>query len=330
MKKTTVFLATAAACLPFWLASCGGDDEAPDEASGGSAGTGGSVGGSAGEGNTDSGGSGGTSTTGSATGGSAGATSAGGGSGGTAGSGGTTTTGAAGQGGAAGDTSGGAGEGGAAGSPSEELLSCNVGCENDDDCATEAAEARHCDSELGRCVECRADADCLARASLWLFECSAEAPCAFVGEVCVDVNGTGYCAAPVTDAGCVYGGVPLEAVEFTTGDPVEVCGSSAGRCENYRCFTGCTDTEDACTVASPGQGDICDAATGKCTCQNDDECWFGPGRCNPVTQRCDECAENADCADAVAGRECVAGRCGCSGTEACPTAVFPDGTPVCE
>jgi hypothetical protein len=238
---------------------------------------------------------------------------------------------------AGGGAAGEAGSAGDAGAVNGEVLVCRVGCVTDDDCESPKADVRRCDQTVQRCVECTTHADCIPQESAWLRACTRDDDCLTVlGEVCVATAGSGRCAAlPDPTLGCVFPGeVALSFAKFgaTLPEMVEVCGKDSGRCRNYLCDTGCTDDQNFCTTGLQfGHGDTCDAASGLCTCQNDDECLWGPGRCNPMTHLCDECSRAEDCAGAELGQDtCVNGRCGCSSSTICPTSTFPNGTPLCE
>ena len=312
-------------------ASCGDENDPNDDGSAGSPSSGGSSGASAGDtgqpGGAGAGAEGGTGSGkgGSATGGTGKGGSSSGGDSSGAGSGGAEAGG------------GGAGAGGAGGDSTEGARSCQVGCQSQDDCATETAEIRRCDLSSMRCIECLVHADCVPVASAWSVSCTEDTDCfTDFGEVCVDVGGYGRCAsAHDPELGCFFEGeVPLTYPKFGASSPtmVDVCGKESGRCENLRCFTGCTDEPDFCTTGlNQGNGNTCDPQSGRCTCAGDGECTGGPEHCNPTTHRCDECAEPDDCAGAAEGKDaCVDGRCGCSDASICPTATFPAGTPVCE
>lgn len=325
-------------------ASCSDDSEEPSGGAGkggsssgrggeaGQAGEAGQTGGAgAGAEGGVSAGTGGAGTGGTGTGG-GGAGKGGGGTGG-ASTGGTSGT------GSGGEQAGGAGEAGdgAGGDSTEGARSCQVGCQSQDDCASTTLDVRRCDLTSMRCVECTAHVDCVPVVSAWSVACIDDSECfAAFGEVCVDVGGQGRCATtPDSVLGCLFPGeVPLTYPKFGVSTPemVDVCGKESGRCENNLCFTGCTDDTTFCTVGlNAGNGDTCDASSGRCTCAGDGECSQGAGHCNTTTHRCDECAGPADCAGAQEGKDaCVDGRCGCSDASVCPTATFPAGTPVCE
>jgi len=323
------------------MAACGGDDDALPTAGtggggsggttggkGGGSGRGGSPGGHGGEAGEPQAGAGQTGAGAPGTGGS-GAVSGGGGSGGGGGSMMSTA-------GAGAEEAGGADNGGAGGAPETELKACVVGCQMESDCQGEFDKVRHCDVEFRRCVECNTHADCVPIASGWQSTCTMDDDC-FVafGEVCVNVMGFGHCAAvPDEPLGCLFPGeapVTLPKFGVTPTELVDVCGKDSGRCENRRCFTGCTDDPNFCTTGlTAGHGDTCDTASGRCTCQADSECAHGPQHCNPVTHLCDECADATDCSGAAAGKDvCVDGRCGCSSASVCSTGDLP-GSAICE
>lgn len=344
--RTLLFTAFSLSCVALMLSSCDGDDDTIGT-SGGSAGkaaAGGSAGKAGGAGRSGGGGRAGKGGTAGAEGGAAATDTGGAGAGAQSGSGGTLSSGGTGNVGAAGQSGGGNGaeagasgnSGAGAGGTANELLTCHVGCSSTDDCASQSADSRHCDDTLHLCVECTSHADCIPRASGWVTVCTQDDNCfTDFGEVCVDVGGSGLCAAVVDmTLGCLFPGeVPLPFNKFgvVPTEQVEVCGKDSGRCSDYHCSTGCTDADDYCTTVNPGFGDTCNETTGQCTCVSDDECSAGPSpHCNPVTHLCDECATNEDCSLAINGQECNAGRCGCSGIAACPVSSFPDGTPLCE
>jgi len=345
MKSASLKLATNLVLAIFSTLSvthCGGDDDpAAPPATGGSAGRGGS-GGESGEAGSSAGtsgssgrGSGGTGEGGEAGNGQAGTGSPGvGGTGGTSGTGGTGAV--SGTGGGAGETSGaGMGGDGSGGQPDQGANACALGCDSEDDCASTSADVRRCVLDIGRCVECVSHEDCIPVASAWVTTCVEDDGCfVALGEVCVDVGGTGRCA-PAYDSGlgCLFPGeVPITLPKFAVAETVQVCGKDTGRCEGNRCFTGCADDPNYCTTGlNVGYGDSCDVASGRCTCESDSECTHGPERCNPTTNRCDECGDAGDCAGAGEGKDvCVDGRCGCSSASVCGSTTFPAATPLCE
>jgi hypothetical protein len=329
LKLTTCFLFVALSTVS--VTSCAGDDDDDDTAAtGGQGGSGGGAGESGSSGNSGRGGMG--------DGGEAGGGQAGAGTSGSAGTG-TGGTGAISGAGGGGGEPGGAGSGGdgSGGQPDTESKSCAIGCDSEDDCATASADIRRCDPELMRCVECVAHNDCIPVASAWIIPCTEDDNCiTALGEVCVGVNGRGYCAGvPDETLGCLFPGeVPITLPKFgvTPAETVEVCGKESGRCENHHCFTGCSDDPSSCgTGLNVGYGDSCNAATGRCSCESDSECTHGPRRCNPTTNRCDECGDASHCPGASEGKDvCAEGRCGCSGASVCTNANFPSGTPLCE
>ncbi len=340
--RTLFFAALSVSCVALALSGCGDDDDGTPISTGGKAGASGGAGKAGGSGE---GGSGEAGATGTAAEGGAPASQAGGsGEGAQSGSGGTLTTG--GTAGTAGQTPNPGGNGGqagdaagAGGTPAGELLTCKIGCTTNDDCAPET-EGRHCDETLNRCVECITHDDCIPAASLWVTVCTGDADCVddLFGTICVDIGGSGRCAAapdPDPEVGCAFPGlvsVPYPRFGITPEELVDACATQSGRCSSENlCFTGCTDSEDFCTFGSPGNGDTCNPTTGLCECASDDECTQGPPHCNPVTHRCDECASVDDCAGAEGGQDvCRDGRCGCSSLTVCSDSRFPEGTPLCE
>jgi len=346
--RTLLFTAFSLACVALVLSSCDGDDDTVG-GSGGTAGkapAAGNAGKAGGAGKGGGGGRGGgkAGAAGNAEGGAAASDTGGAGAGAQSGGGGTLSSGGTGNVGAAGQSVGGNGaesgasgsSGAGAGGANGELLTCHIGCSTSDDCASESADIRRCDATLHLCVECTTHAECIPRASNWFSACTQDDDCfTDFGEVCVDVGGSGLCAAvPDMTLGCLFPGeVPLTFDKFgvVPAEQVEVCGKDSGRCSDYHCSVGCTDAENYCTSVNPGFGDTCNEATGQCTCVSDDECSAGPSpHCNPTTHLCDECATHDDCSVAANGQECNAGRCGCSGVASCPDTSFPDGTPLCE
>jgi hypothetical protein len=232
--------------------------------------------------------------------------------------------------GAAGDA-GSAGDGGAT---NEAFGACQVGCATNTDCVTDEADPRFCDTDSSQCVECTVDAHCIAFASgLARVVCTQDDDCsALFDEVCVDVAGLGRCAAPPDPQDGCFIGTPTNMTRFGSvpAQTVEVCARDVGKCVAQRCIVSCSDVEDFCTGESPGYGDVCDAASGLCTCSSDDQCDHGPEHCNPLTHQCDECETAADCQGAANGQECVQGRCGCSSVNQCPATGFPAGTSLCQ
>src|SRR5262249_28815735 len=82
---------------------------------------------------------------------------------------------------------------------------CVEVCVHDVDCCTGDAGClpipggHQCDTQTHRCVQCRNDLTCKALASQWfLTSCVTADDCAagllVSGDVCVDVDGSGYCA----------------------------------------------------------------------------------------------------------------------------------------
>lgn len=338
----TLFSLTSVAVL---LSSCDGDDDTIGT-SGGSGGTGASGGdaGTGGIGNRGGtgGGTSGASGSGTAEGGAGATHVGGGGSGAQSGHGGSLSIGGAGSPGAAGDMPGGGGNGaeagatesggaGAGGAGNDGLLTCQTGCTTQEDCASQSADGR-CDQSLHLCVECTAHADCAPKANGWTIACTSDTDCpSAVFTACIDVGGKGRCAAPPAPV-CILGDPQsyprfgIEPVEL-----VDICVVDSGRCTSeHRCIVGCTDTASFCTSVSVGRGDTCNSSTGLCQCASDGECTAGPPHCNLTTHQCDECETADDCAEAPTGHECHEGRCGCSGTSACPDSSFPDGTPLCK
>jgi len=340
--RTLLFTLFSLSSVAVLLSSCDGDDDTigTSGGSGGTAASGGSGenGGTSGKGGTAGGTTGGTG--GNAEGG---AGAGAGGAGARAGNGGSMSIGGAGSPGAAGDRPGGGGNGaesgntdhggaGAGGAANDKLLTCQTGCSSSDDCHSQALEGR-CDETLHLCVECTEHADCIPKANGWNLACVDDSDCAggFL-TACVDVGGSGRCAQPASaPPGCLlttatpYPRFGIEPLEL-----VDVCVADSGRCSAHVCITGCTDQPNFCTSVSSGYGDTCDEASGLCHCASDDECTAGPPHCNLTTHRCDECETNGDCSQATTGHECHDGRCGCTGTSACPESSFPDGTPLCK
>ena len=344
--RTLLFTLFSLSSVALLLSSCDGDDDTIGT-SGGSGGTSAS-GGDAGTGGTGNrggtgGGTGGASGSGTAEGGAGAGHVGGGGAGARSGNGGTLSIGGAGSPGAAGNTPGGGGNGaeagadqggaGAGGAASEQAPICQTGCATSEDCASPSVDGR-CDETLHLCVECTADTDCAAKANGWNSPCTSDADCSDVFlTACVELNGSGRCAAPPkTNGECRFGEIQsyprfgVEPVELT-----DICVVDSGRCNaQHRCIIGCTDAPDFCTSVSQGHGDTCNETTGLCQCESDDECTAGAPHCNLTTHQCDECETADDCADAPTGHECHEGRCGCSSTSACSDGSFPDGTPLCK
>jgi hypothetical protein len=329
-------------------ASCGGDDDdsAPSAGKGGGAGhAGAGTAGKAGRGGSSSGAgeagmtgvaAGGGGRSGSSHGGAAGEAASAGASGTNA-----TTTGGtgavSGTGGSAGSPEGGgpssasAGMGGAGGESEAKHKLCSHTCEPTEDCATET----FCHPDLHRCIECNDRTDCIPIKSAWVSTCTMDSDCPLVdfGDVCVDVGGRGFCA-PAYDGtlGCLFPGeVPITLPKFGSSETIDVCGTDSGRCEDNRCFSGCSSEPDFCTTGlTSGYGDTCDEASGHCTCEDDGECTHGPAHCDLATHRCVECGEASHCAGAIEGKDvCSEGHCGCSSASVC-TDSAPGGTPVCE
>jgi hypothetical protein len=216
---------------------------------------------------------------------------------------------------------------------------CAYTCQSDNDClqGTDAAAdtSKKCDPVKKRCVDplevCRTNDDCAALASFWTMPCENPGDC-LPGDVCIEVGGRGVCATPPDDLlGCLFPGTePITRRRFGAADAatVDVCGSTAGRCDDGRCIIGCSSDESFCT--SPGGfGATCNATTGMCECAAASECTVsGVSTCNTATHQC-ECARPADCA--AEGKDtCVSGKCGCSSAAACPVSPYRNAPAVCE
>ena len=255
------------ACF-FIAAGCGDDEDktTPD----GEAGEAGESNATAGKGGKTTAGSAGSATGGAAgnagsstEGGAAGEGGTGGGGGepqvgGGAGDGGTATSGGAGAGGASGDA-------GAAGSAPTATFCANP-CEVDEDCAVGEDTSTTCNQATHRCEppgeSCESDETCVAALNFLWFPCGEENACD-EGTVCVEVNGSGFCAPLGPDCFPSTLTLPLAGGQGATAD---VCGFP-GRCgSNNRCFMSCVAF--GCGEA----GATCDAESGRCSCTAPNQC----------------------------------------------------------
>jgi hypothetical protein len=183
---------------------------------------------------------------------------------------------------------------------------CAELCASDDDCARESGvQGFRCHPTTRRCSSCLDDAICIASRSLWTAKmCQIDADCVNeggfspFGDVCIDVDGTGYCAFFATSTtNCTSF---LNTPTFSTftvkkhgGDQrVDVCGKPS-RCDADRgsCQNPCTSST-SCTPARGGK--TCNTQLGRCECAGNEDCGPGAPICNLAIKQC-ECGSQADC-----------------------------------
>jgi len=183
---------------------------------------------------------------------------------------------------------------------------CAQPCAADEDCSNETGvESLRCHPTTHRCATCLDDILCVARRSLWTGRtCTTDATCvndggfAPFGDVCVDIDGTGYCAFLATStANCTSF---LNTTMFSTftvkkygsSEMVDVCGKSS-RCDADRgsCQNPCT-SNTSCTPLRGGK--TCNTGLGRCECASDADCGPGAPTCNLTIRQC-ECSAEMDC-----------------------------------
>jgi hypothetical protein len=182
---------------------------------------------------------------------------------------------------------------------------CAELCTTDDDCARDSGvQATRCHPTTRRCSTCLDDTICIASRSLWTGKkCTLDADCVNeggfspFGDVCVDVDGTGYCAFYATSTTSCMSFLNTFSTftikKFGSEDRVDVCGKPS-RCDAVRgsCQNPCT-SNTSCTPARGGK--VCNTGVGRCECATDGDCGPGAPTCNLAVRQC-ECGAQADCA----------------------------------
>jgi hypothetical protein len=183
---------------------------------------------------------------------------------------------------------------------------CAEVCTVDGDCARDTGiQPFRCHPETHHCSTCVDDMICIATRSLWTARtCTDDSVCvneggfAPFGDVCIDIDGTGYCAFLATStANCtVFLATPTFTIypvkKFGSVDMVDVCGKPS-RCDADRgsCQNPCT-TNTTCTPARGGR--TCNTGLGRCECASDVDCGPGAPTCTLAINQC-ECGSQADC-----------------------------------
>jgi hypothetical protein len=202
-----------------------------------------------------------------------------------------------------------------AGADAAPAGTCTEHCNDSSECSPMLPVADfECDLVTHRCVVCRSDASCMAKASGWILACSTANDCGSAGDVCIDVKGAGRCAFTTVACGGIFPDI-ITAAELGTSRPVDVCGVATSTCENGRCVDRCGPMN---TCAPERGGRLCNAMTGRCECSDDAHCSGGVGvsKCNRTTRLC-ECAGDGDCTGIRNADVCIGGRCGCSNAGVC-------------
>jgi hypothetical protein len=192
---------------------------------------------------------------------------------------------------------------------------CAESCASDDDCARDSGvQGFRCHPTTHHCATCIDDMICIASRSLWVAKtCLLDADCineggaSPFGDVCVDVDGKGYCAFLATDTtNCTsFLNTPMFSTftvkRYGADEHVDVCGKPS-RCDANRgsCQNPCT-SNTSCTPARGGK--TCNTQLGRCECASDGDCGPGAPICNLALKQC-ECGSQADCS-AETGRTLI-------------------------
>jgi hypothetical protein len=181
---------------------------------------------------------------------------------------------------------------------------CAEICAGDGDCARDTGiQPFRCHPATHHCSTCVDDMICVATRSLWTAKtCTDDPTCvneggfAPFGDVCIDIDGTGYCAFLATSTvNCTAFLVTYSTFsvkKYGSSDMVDVCGRPS-RCDADRgsCQNPCT-SNTSCTPARGGR--TCNTGLGRCECASDVDCGPGAPTCNLTIKQC-ECGSQADC-----------------------------------
>jgi hypothetical protein len=183
---------------------------------------------------------------------------------------------------------------------------CAEHCTADEDCARDTGIQKfRCHPTTHHCATCIDDWICIATRSLWTGKtCTEDSACvneggfAPFGDVCIDVDGTGYCAFLATSTSNCASFLnttnfsTFHAKKYGSDDAVDVCGKPS-RCDADRgsCQNPCT-SNTSCTPARGGK--TCNTGLGRCECASDGDCGPGAPTCNSTLKQC-ECGSQADC-----------------------------------
>jgi hypothetical protein len=191
----------------------------------------------------------------------------------------------------------------------------DIACESDVICKPEGLL---CNTDIGKCVQCKADNDCTDGASCVAGVCGGQAGCttnddcadSSSGKACDEQRGrcvacvtADDCADPETSE-CVNNACakisPCTNSLSCTEATLPVCNTSASPARCVQCVTNAD-----CTAL--GVGDTC--ANNKCSkaCETNDNCTDGL-KCNTSgsSKFCAQCAQHADCAE---NQYCDKGSC---------------------
>lgn len=229
-----------------------------------------------------------------------------------------------------------------------ELICQDVDCTSDDDCVGTSTTARFCAPQIGECVQCADDNDCLTLAqtsTVFTFrlncrgftcQCSDDQACldgglGLEGEgpfcvpeagICAECGRDGDCAAPTP--ACVAAGTP---------DAFCGCGSDADCAGDEQCISG--ECLCAADTACPSETPRCDVERGECfECDTNEDCAEPTPTC--AGRICVECVSNDDCdedaTEACQDNACVVVACldddDCGEDQFCGT--DDDDNPACE
>ncbi len=190
------------------------------------------------------------------------------------------------------------------------LKSCRRTCEEAADCGEQtdrwSCQNGYCLSETRFDEECSTDQQCWARFSGWEQTECEQSGCGS-GRICIEMQGSDYCATQPRSDGCAIGSRYEAALADGSGQ-VTVCASQGFTCDAGLCREPCTGDDD-CEGSR-----TCDEASGRCLCNQDSDC-NGDLVCNQGTGDC-VCRSDQHCSGQGADT-CYDGTCGCGNDDSC-------------